>query len=58
MKAVKPTRYLGPRAEQQAARAAYKLKAKSAHPDAGGSNDAWAELREAHDLLMQNVRHQ
>jgi hypothetical protein len=26
----------------------------TAHPDAG--NEAWAELREAHDLLMQNVR--
>jgi hypothetical protein len=38
--------------------AAYKQKAKTAHPDAGGSAEAWAELREAHDLLMQNVRHQ
>jgi len=45
---------LNPTAEQITA--AYKQKAKTAHPDAGGSAEAWAELRDAHDLLMQNVR--
>ena len=43
---------------EDAITAAYKLKAKVAHPDVGGTAEAWAELREAHDLLMQNVRHQ
>lgn len=36
---------------------AYKQRAKVAHPDVpGGSAEKWAQLREAHDLLMQNVR--
>lgn len=36
--------------------AAYRRKAMTTHPDKGGSNESWAQLREAHDILMQNVR--
>lgn len=37
--------------------AAYKRRAKVVHPDQGGTTEQWAALREAHDMLMQNVRH-
>lgn len=36
--------------------AAYKQRAKTEHPDAGGSNERWAKLREAHDLAMATAR--
>jgi DnaJ domain len=35
---------------------AYKLLAKRAHPDAGGSAEAFLELAAAHDALMQERR--
>jgi len=34
----------------------YKRKAKTEHPDAGGSDERWRVLREAHDLAMQNTK--
>lgn len=36
--------------------AAYKRKAMTMHPDKGGTNETWAQLREAHDFAMQTVR--
>lgn len=37
--------------------AAYKRRAKEVHPDVpGGSEEQWREVREAHDLLMQNAK--
>lgn len=35
---------------------AYKRKAKTEHPDAGGSDERWRVLREAHDLAMQTAK--
>ncbi len=36
----------------------FRILSKKFHPDIPGTGDAekWRELREAHDLLMQNVR--
>lgn len=37
--------------------AAYKRKAQTEHPDKPtGSNEKWAALREAHDLMMQTAK--
>lgn len=36
--------------------AAFRNKAKQAHPDAGGSNDAWAKLSAAKDLALKSRR--
>lgn len=35
----------------------YRDKAKVAHPDVGGSNEAFAELTAAKDLALSSVRH-
>jgi hypothetical protein len=35
---------------------AYKRKAKTEHPDVGGSPERWAALREAHDLMQQAAK--
>lgn len=37
-------------------RAAYRRKAKLAHPDAGGSAEEFSELTKAHDILLDPVR--
>lgn len=37
-------------------RAAYRTLAKTAHPDAGGSEAAFAELKRAHDILSDPER--
>ena len=36
-------------------RAAFRRKAKVAHPDGGGSSEAFTALRAAHDRLLQSV---
>ena len=36
---------------------AYRSKAKAAHPDAGGSHDAMAELNRAREDALSEVRH-
>lgn len=37
-------------------KAAYQALAKAAHPDAGGSDEAMAELNEAYDVVMKAAR--
>jgi len=39
-------------ATQEDIRKAYKLLAKSAHPDKGGDADTFSKIKEAHDILM------
>jgi DnaJ-class molecular chaperone len=36
-------------------RAAYKRRAKTAHPDKGGDDETFRRLKEAHDLLLHDV---
>ncbi len=44
-------------ATEEQVTAAYRDKAKTRHPDVqGGSAEAFAEIREAHDIIMQSVR--
>lgn len=43
-------------ADQDAVRAAYRSKAKAAHPDMGGSDEAFARLARAHLILSDPVR--
>lgn len=40
---------LGPDASEMEIERAYRTKAKSAHPDQGGSRDEWDQLRRAYD---------
>jgi curved DNA-binding protein CbpA len=47
---------LKPGATYSAVRAAYRAKAKEAHPDAGGDLEQFAELQEAHDVLTDPDR--
>ena len=41
---------------EQEITAAYKRKAKTEHPDAGGSEERWRRVREAHDLAMASAK--
>lgn len=43
-------------ATPDAVRKAYRKKARKAHPDVGGSNEAFAELKLAYDVLIDPVR--
>lgn len=60
MKATEPSLYavLGVRrnAKQSTIRKAYREKAKAAHPDGGGSSEAFAKLKHAQDVLTDSRR--
>lgn len=43
-------------ADRAAIRRAYRDKAHTAHPDAGGTPEAFAEIKLAHDILTDDVR--
>lgn len=47
---------LRPGASPDEVEAMYRVRAKSAHPDRGGSNEAMAELNSARDQLLTAVR--
>ena len=47
---------VGPEATDKQIRAAYRRKAKAAHPDAGGDPAAIERLKFAHDLLLDEER--
>lgn len=53
-----PYATLGVKQDASAAdvRRAYRRKAKATHPDSGGSAEAFAEVRKAHDVLIDPVR--
>ncbi len=46
---------LRPDATAEEVDAMYRLRAKSAHPDTGGSEDAMQELNEARDLALERI---
>jgi curved DNA-binding protein CbpA len=43
-------------ADRVAIRRAYRDKAHTAHPDAGGTPEAFAEIKLAHDILTDDIR--
>jgi hypothetical protein len=43
-------------ASEEQVLAAYRQKARTAHPDAGGSHDAFAELSQAKDIALATIR--
>ena len=47
---------VGRDADTAAIRSAYRVRAKRAHPDAGGSAEVFARLKHAHDVLADPVR--
>jgi hypothetical protein len=50
-----PYKVLGvdPAAPEEVIRAAYKARARKAHPDAGGSNKKMAEINEAYQQILK-----
>jgi curved DNA-binding protein CbpA len=47
---------VGRDAKDDQVKAAYRKRAKAAHPDSGGDADAFSRLKKAHELLLDPVR--